>query len=56
MDPFSGSGTVCAVAKRLGRHWLGFEINPKWHAVSLDRLAGVTQREKEKGITQLKLW
>ena len=56
MDPFSGSGTICAVAKRLGRQYLGFEINPKWHQVSLDRLAGVTQKEKEKGVAQLKLW
>lgn len=52
MDPFSGSGTVCAVAKRLGRHWLGFEINPKWHQVSLDRLAGVTQKDRERGQVQ----
>ncbi len=56
MDPFSGSGTVCAVAKRLGRQFLGFEINPKWHAVSLDRLAGVTQKEKEAGLSQGRLF
>ena len=56
MDPFSGSGTVCAVAKRLGRQYLGFEINPKWHQVSLDRLAGVTQREKKAGLSQGRLF
>jgi site-specific DNA-methyltransferase (cytosine-N4-specific) len=25
-DPFMGSGTVAVVAKRCGRHWLGFEL------------------------------
>ena len=56
MDPFSGSGTICAVAKRLGRQYLGFEINPKWHQVSIDRLAGVTQMEKESGSVQGRLF
>ena len=27
LDPFMGTGTVAAVAKTLGRHWLGVEIN-----------------------------
>ena len=52
LDPFSGSGTTCAVAKRLGRRYLGFEINPKWHAVSIDRLNGVTQEERKSGSSQ----
>jgi len=28
LDPFCGGGTFPAVAKQLGRHWLGFEIDP----------------------------
>ena len=55
-DPFSGSGTTCAVAKRLGLNYLGFEINPKWHAVSLDRLEGITAKDRKSGHTQLKLF
>lgn len=31
LDPFSGSGTVCKVAKGRGRHFLGFEISPHYH-------------------------
>lgn len=27
LDPFMGTGTVAAVAKALGRHWLGIELN-----------------------------
>ena len=55
-DPFVGSGTTCVAAKRLGFRYVGFELNPKWHQVAVDRVAGVTQREKNAGIEQLKLF
>ena len=29
LDPFLGSGTVGQVAQRLGRHWIGFDLDPK---------------------------
>lgn len=29
-DPFMGSGTVASVAQRLGRRWLGAELNPDY--------------------------
>ncbi|HEX5002406.1 MAG TPA: site-specific DNA-methyltransferase [Bacteroidia bacterium] len=28
VDPFAGSGTICKVAKELGRFYIGFEIDP----------------------------
>ena len=56
LDPFVGSGTTCVVAKRLGYDYLGFEINPKWHAVAIDRLNGITQKERKAGVQQLKLF
>ena len=39
LDPFCGSGTTCQVAERAGRHFLGFEIDAKYHAVADARLA-----------------
>jgi DNA modification methylase len=28
LEPFSGSGPACVVAKRLGRNFIGCDINP----------------------------
>lgn len=55
-DPFSGSGTTCAVAKRLGMRYLGFEISERYWKISKDRLDGITQRERKANIEQLKLF
>jgi len=32
LDPFMGAGTVAVVAERLGRDWLGIELNPEFAA------------------------
>jgi len=39
LDPFSGSGTVCKVAKARARHFIGFEISPLYHQESVHRLS-----------------
>jgi len=39
LDPFSGSGTVCKVAKARARHFIGFEISPHYHQESVQRLS-----------------
>ncbi|AOY96874.1 site-specific DNA-methyltransferase [Cupriavidus sp. USMAA2-4] len=36
-DPFLGSGTVASVAQRLGRRWLGAELNPEYIALQAER-------------------
>lgn len=41
LDCFSGSGTTCVAAKELNRQFVGIEIDPKYHKISLDRLNGV---------------
>lgn len=37
LDPFMGSGTVGAVAQRLGRRWLGAELNPEYITLQAER-------------------
>ena len=40
LDPFSGSATVSAVAKRINRHWIAFERDEKVALQSIERLKG----------------
>ncbi len=40
LDPFSGAGTTCLVADRLGRHSIGCELNPTYAALSRSRIQG----------------
>jgi len=39
LDPFMGAGTVGLVAHRLGRDWLGIELNPKYAELAKRRIA-----------------
>ena len=41
LDPFFGSGTTGAVARRLGRHYLGVERDPVYAAAARARIAAV---------------
>jgi len=38
LDPFHGSGTTGEVAHRLGRRYIGIELNPDYLTLSLERL------------------
>ena len=38
LDPFAGSGTTLAVAKKLGRHWVGFELSKEYARQAQARL------------------
>lgn len=40
LDPYMGAGTVAVVARDHGRHYLGAELEPRYHAVALRRLSG----------------
>lgn len=42
LDPFFGTGTTGAVAKRLHRHWIGIERDPRYVAIAQERVAKVT--------------
>jgi DNA modification methylase len=38
LDPFFGSGTTGEVAQRLGRAWIGCELNPEYESLQRERL------------------
>jgi len=38
LDPFAGSGTTGVACKRLGRRFLGWEKDPKYHAIAVKRI------------------
>lgn len=40
LDPFLGSGTTATVAERLGRDWMGIELNPEYEPMIRRRIAG----------------
>jgi site-specific DNA-methyltransferase (adenine-specific) len=41
LDPFFGSGTTGAVAKKLGRHWIGIEQNAEYVEIAQKRVDAV---------------
>lgn len=40
LDPFLGSGTTAAVAKQLGRHYIGIELNTEYCKLAEKRIGG----------------
>src|SRR5215216_1458436 len=47
LDPFFGTGTTGAVAKKLGRHWIGIERDKKYIRVARKRIDGVQRAGEE---------
>jgi len=50
LDPFCGSGTTCVAARRTGRRYVGYEINPDYCCLAERRV-----REVESGQVRLDL-
>jgi len=46
LDPFSGTGTTAISAKRLGRKYIGFELDEKYVNISQQKLKQVKQNYK----------
>lgn len=46
LDPFAGAGTTCLVAKRLGRRFIGIDLNPEYVAMAQKRV-GIDVEEPE---------
>lgn len=49
VDPFSGSATTVAVAKKLGRNHLGFDLSPDYVRLGLQRLEGIRRGDPLNG-------
>ena len=52
LDCFIGSGTTAAVAQKLGRRWIGADINKGAIQTTLKRLQGVIQEQAENAKEQ----
>ncbi len=44
LDPFAGSGTTGVAAIRLGRRFIGWEKDPKYHAIAVKRLTAAREQ------------
>ena len=49
IDPFSGSATTLAVAKKLGRQYAGFDLSPEYVAHGTERLASINVGDRLDG-------
>ena len=48
LDTFLGSGSTAVAAKELNRRYIGFEYNPEFYQIAVDRLNGISQIEKKE--------
>jgi DNA modification methylase len=46
LDTFLGSGTTAVACVETNRRYIGFEINPEYYQIAVDRLNGLSQQEK----------
>lgn len=45
LDPFMGAGTTAVVSERLGRQWVGCELNPEYVALAEARIAAMQPKQ-----------
>ncbi len=50
LDPFAGSGTTLAVAKKLGRHYLGYELSKQYARQTKKRLSAIKAGDPLEGV------
>jgi site-specific DNA-methyltransferase (adenine-specific) len=52
LDPFGGSGTTLAVAKKLGRRYLGYELSPEYATRIKERLTNIREGDSLDGAAE----
>ena len=52
LDPFSGSATTLAVAKKLGRHFIGFDLSTDYVEFGRERLEGIRVGDRLDGTAE----
>ena len=55
-DPFAGSGTTAVVAAKLGRHYLGVEINEEYCLLAAKRLLLAQSNKSIQGYSDGVFW
>ncbi len=56
LDPFLGSGTTSVVAKKLGRKYVGIEVDPMYGCLAEKRLALATDDQTIQGYAEGVFW
>lgn len=49
-DPFMGSGTTAVACKELNRHFICCELDKRYYDIAIDRLKGITQKDRKQGV------
>ncbi|MHA1832449.1 MAG: DNA methyltransferase, partial [Candidatus Baldrarchaeia archaeon] len=44
LDPFIGSGTTAVAAKKLGRRYIGIDINPEYCKIAEERIKALDRQ------------
>lgn len=54
LDPFLGTGTTAVVAKKLGRHYVGLDIDPKYREIAEAKLDAIDLQVPSSPLASLK--